>query len=87
MSFNCTDDLLGTIGGLKDGCQLVIWNMKEGKSEVFQPASVKANEECTDIVFFNKEPHRFVTSHNHTIKIWTYDYKVKRLSFFDCPLG
>jgi len=28
-----------SVGGAKDGNQLVIWNMNEGKSEVFVPAS------------------------------------------------
>jgi len=35
LSFNCTEDLLASIGGVKDGNQVVIWNMDEGKSEAF----------------------------------------------------
>lgn len=39
MSFNCDERLLVSVGGVRDGCQLVVWNMSEGKSEVFMPAS------------------------------------------------
>jgi len=39
ISFSCDEALLASVGGPKDGSQLVIWNMDEGKSEVFQPSS------------------------------------------------
>ena len=39
LSFSCDEMYLVTVGGAKDGNQLVIWNMNEGKSEVFLPAS------------------------------------------------
>ena len=39
LSFSCDERLLGSVGGAQDGNQLVLWNMGEGKSEVFSPAS------------------------------------------------
>ena len=35
LSFNCDEGLLASVGGRADGNQLVLWNMDEGKSEVF----------------------------------------------------
>jgi WD40 repeat protein len=39
LSFSCDEKLLASVGGARDGNQLVIWSMTEGKSEVFMPAS------------------------------------------------
>jgi WD40 repeat protein len=35
LSFSCNEGLLASIGGKQDGNQLVVWNMDEGKSEIF----------------------------------------------------
>jgi hypothetical protein len=35
MSFSCDEKLLVSVGGAVDGCNLVVWNMAEGKSEAF----------------------------------------------------
>ena len=35
LSFNCTESLLASLGGKQDNFLVVIWNMDEGKSEVF----------------------------------------------------
>jgi len=78
---------LASVGGRVDGSQLVIWNMSEGKSEVFQSASDQQDQECTDVAFFNRNPTKFVTSHNNAIKIWTFNTVTKKLKYFDCPLG
>jgi len=45
------------------------------------------DQDCTDIAFFNKNPNKLVTAHANAIKIWTFDPKVKKLKYFDCPLG
>lgn len=87
LSFNCDDGLLASVGGTGDGNQLVLWNMEQGKSEVFQAASDKPDQGCTDICFFRKNPLKFVTAHSNTIKIWEYDFRMKRLKHFECPLG
>jgi WD40 repeat protein len=60
--------------------------MDQGKSEVFQNASAE-DQQCTDISFFNRNPYKFVTAHNNAIKIWTFDPKMKKLTYFDCPFG
>jgi len=39
LSFSCDEQYLASVGGTKDGSQLVLWNMDEGKSEIFQPSS------------------------------------------------
>ena len=39
LSFSCDEAYLVTVGGARDGNQLVIWNMREGKSEAFMPSS------------------------------------------------
>lgn len=35
LSFSCDESYLVSVGGAKDGNQLVIWNMSEGRSEAF----------------------------------------------------
>jgi len=35
LSFSCDEQFLVSVGGPKDGNQLVIWSMNEGKSEVY----------------------------------------------------
>lgn len=39
LSFSCDDTYLVSLGGIKDGNQMVVWNMNEGRSEVSCPAS------------------------------------------------
>ena len=39
LSFNSDETFLGSVGGARDGNQLVIWNMEQGKSEAFVPAT------------------------------------------------
>lgn len=63
MSFSCDELLLASVGGKKDGNQLVLWNMSEGKSEVFLPASDQIDQECFDISFLNNDPNILVTVH------------------------
>ena len=73
LTFSCNDMYLLSLGGLKDGNQLVCWNMQEGRSECAQAASDQNQQECLDARFFNKTPNRFVTGHNGAIKFWTID--------------
>lgn len=61
--------------------------MAEGKSEAFQSASDHIDQACTDVSFFNRDPYKFVTTHNNAIKIWTFNPNSKKLTHFDCPLG
>ena len=70
---------MASVGGASDGNQLVLWNMAEGKSEVFIPATNELNQECTDIAFFNKSPNKLISVHNNSVKIWSFDKKTKKL--------
>lgn len=63
LSFSCDERLLASVGGAKDGNQLVLWSMAEGKSEVFMPASDQIDQECTDLAFFNSNPNKLITVH------------------------
>ena len=78
---------MASVGGASDGNQLVLWNMAEGKSEVFVPATNELNQECTDISFFNTDPNKLISVHNNSVKIWQFEKKTKKLSHFNCPLG
>ena len=79
LSFSCDEMILASVGGAADGNQLVLWNMKEGKSEVFMPATNELNQECTDISFFNRNPSKLISVHNNSVKIWQFDKKTKKL--------
>ncbi len=87
LSFSCNDKYLLSLGGQADSNQIVCWNMKEGKSEACQYATDQNNQECTDIKFYNRDPTRFVTVHNNSIKFWRLDPKTSRFSNFDIQLG
>ena len=76
-----------SVGGAKDGNQLVIWNMNQGKSEAFQPASDQLDQECTDVMYYNRDPYKLVTVHHNSVKIWTFDHKANKLKFINCPMG
>ena len=39
LSFSCDESYLVSLGGLRDGNQVVVWNMSEGRSEASAPAS------------------------------------------------
>ena len=39
LTFSCNDMYLISLGGLKDGNQMVCWNRAEGRSECTQPAT------------------------------------------------
>ena len=39
LSFSCDEAFLVSLGGLKDGNTVVVWNMAEGRSEANAPAS------------------------------------------------
>ena len=79
LSFSCDEKILASVGGAADGNQLVLWNMTEGKSEVFMPATNELNQECTDISFFNRNPSKLISVHNNSVKIWQFDKKTKKL--------
>ena len=39
LSFSFDDTYLVSLGGVRDGSQLVIWNMNEGRSDANSPSS------------------------------------------------
>ena len=39
LSFSCNEAYLVSLGGIKDGNQVVVWNMSEGRSEASSPAT------------------------------------------------
>ena len=39
LSFSCDERYLVSLGGIRDGNQIVVWNMSEGRSEASCPAS------------------------------------------------
>ena len=87
LSFSCDERVLASVGGARDGNQLVLWNMNEGKSEVFMPASNELNQECTDISFYNNDPNKLISVHQNAVKIWSFDPKTKKLNHYNCALG
>lgn len=87
MSFSCDERYCATVGGVKDGNQLVIWNMQQGKSECFVPATDQLDQECYDLKFFNRDANKLVTVHHNSVKVWQMDPQTKKLKFFNCALG
>ena len=73
LSFSCDESCLVSLGGIRDGNQLVIWNMTEGRSEANSPATTQLQQECQDVKFFNTVGNRFITGHNNAIKFWQMD--------------
>lgn len=61
--------------------------MNEGKSEAFQPASDQLDQECTDVMYYNRDPHKLVTVHHNCVKIWLFDPKQSKLKYINCPMG
>ena len=53
LSFSFDDAYLVSLGGIKDGSQLVIWNMNEGRSDANSPSSNQLRQECQDVKFYN----------------------------------
>ena len=84
LSFSCDEQNLVSLGGIKDGNQLVVWNMAEGRSEANSPASNQLQQECQDVKFLNTVGNKFVTVHNNAIKFWTLDRDKGRLAVVDC---
>lgn len=87
LSFSCDEKLLASVGGARDGNQLVLWNMMEGKSEAFTPASDQLDQECYDVKFCNRDPCKLVTVHHNAVKVWSFDPTTKKLKNFNCALG
>lgn len=87
LSFNCDERLMASVGGARDGNQLVVWNMKEGKSEAFVPASSQPEQECYDLKFFNSNPNKLATVHHNSVKVWTFEPATRKIKSFDCALG
>ena len=87
LSFSCDEAYLVSLGGLRDGNQVVVWNMAEGRSEANAPASNQLQQECQDVKFFNTVSNRFVTVHNNAIKLWTLDKAKAKLTALDCALS
>ena len=46
LSFSCNESYLVSLGGIKDGNQIVVWNMSEGRSESSSPATNQLQQEC-----------------------------------------
>jgi len=57
----------------EDSSQLVLWNLKEGRSECAQPISEYSNFEYTDVKFYNRDPSKFVTGTNTGVKLQMLD--------------
>ena len=87
LSFSCDEAYLVSLGGIRDGNQLVVWNMNEGRSEANSPASTQLQQECQDVKFFNTVGNRFITGHNNAIKFWTMDRNTSKLTYIDCQLA
>ena len=87
LSFSCNESYLVSLGGLRDGNQVVVWNMSEGRSEASAPASNQLQQECQDVKFFNTVSNRFVTVHNNAIKLWTLDQGKGKIMALDCALS
>ena len=62
-----------SVGGAEDRSQLVLWNLKEGRSECAQPVSEPGNFEITDVKFYNRDPCKFVTGTNTGLKLQMLD--------------
>jgi len=78
LAFNCDDTYMISIGGHHDQSRLVLWNLKEGKSEAAQPLSDIGNSETTDVKFYHKEPTKFITGHNNGLKFQMLDKSTLR---------
>lgn len=83
LSFSFNEQYLASVGGQDDNT-LVIWNIESGKALCGSPVGMNV---VNQVSFFNNSDNKLVSIHNYGIRIWTADFKSKKLLVEDVNMG
>lgn len=83
VSFNKTEDLLASVGGLDDNT-IVVWNVAEGKP-LCGTAALPDPTSC--LSFYHTAEDKFVTAGPAHIRVWNIDRANRKVNPTDCQLG
>ena len=83
LSFSFNEQYLASVGGQDDNT-LVIWDVESGKALCGSPVGMNI---VNQIAFFNNADNKLVSIHNYGIRIWTADFKSKKLLVEDVNMG
>lgn len=83
LSFSFNEQYLASVGGQDDNT-LVIWDVETGKALCGSPVGMNV---VNQIAFFNNSEDKLVSIHNYGIRIWSADFRQKKLLVEDVNMG
>lgn len=86
LAFSPFDTYLATVGG-QDDCNLVVWDVKTGKTVCGAASTLKQAGNVYAMAFTTKDENKFVSGGDGNLRVWQIDAVNHKLLSTDCNIG